>query len=384
VKDLVADITDRMIFGLVAAMFAVSVLQKFPDVAGLGFYSDLVNVWYNDRAAVSANAVVTRFVTYPAFWIADNPQVYVLVTGVVLFAAVMVSTFILMKLLGRLGLARWRALLFALSPSFLFFAYYNIDVVAVLFIVAALYFAMRQNWTISGASLGLAVATKLFPFIYIPFVWSSQRNWKERIRYVLVAFLTWLAVNLPFMVANLSDWLTMVNVQGQWGIEDSWMIFVMPRMSPLSHYLFYILLALGIAHVLRHRMSLERAWFAATLVFMLTSFKFAPQYFLYILPFTAMLGFTSLEPLLVADMLNALIIATWFTPWLNAGNPLEAYSPTQWISLARELILLAVLGYVVHPNLLKWLSEPIARVQHNPCNRTGFVVLLDNQKNRPI
>jgi len=341
-------------------------------------------VWYYDRAAVSANAVVTRFVTYPAFWIADSPQVYVLVTGVVLFAAVMVSTFILMKLLGRLGLARWRALLFALSPSFLLFAYYNIDVVAVLFIVAALYFAMRQNWTKSGASLGLAVATKLFPFIYVPFVWSSQRNWKERIRYVLVVFLTWLAVNLPFMVSNLSDWLMMVNVQGQWGIEDSWMVFVMPRMSPLSHYLFYILLALGIAHVLRHRMSLERAWFAATLVFMLTSFKFAPQYFLYILPFTAMLGFTSLEPLLVADMLNALIIATWFTPWLNAGNPLEASSPTQLISLARELILLAVLGYVVHPNLLKWLSEPIAHVQHNSCNRTGFVILLGNRKNRPI
>jgi len=357
-KETVAATTDRTVYGLVAVMFAMSLLQKFPGIVGLSFYSDLVS-WYYDPTVVSMNAVTARFVTYPAFWITNSPQGYVLVTGVFLFAALMASTFVLLKLLTMFGLPHWRALLFALSPSFIFFAYYNIDVIGVLFIVAALYFARRENWTVSAVCLGLAVATKLFPFIYIPFVWLVQRDWKQRIRYALVAFLTWLAVNLPFMVTNLSDWLLFVNVQSQWGIEDSWMIFIMPRMDPLSHYLSYFLLALGIAHLLRHRMPIERAWFAATLVFMLTSFKFPPQYFLYILPFTVILGFTSLEPLLVADMLNALIIVTWFTPWLNAGGPLEAYSPTQWISLARELVLLTVLAYLVHPTTPKWLFEPL-------------------------
>ena len=357
-KKAAADIGDRTIFSLVGVMFALSLLQKFPDVVGLNFYSDLVS-WYNDPVVVSMNAVMARFVTYPAFWIADNPQTYVLVTGVILFAALMISSFILLKLLGMLGLERWRALLFAFSPSFLFFAYYNIDVVGVLFIVASLYFAKKENWTLSAVCLGLAIATKLFPFIYIPFVWLAQRDWRQRVRYGLVACLAWGSVNLPFMVANLSDWLLFVNVQGQWGIEDSWMIFVMPRMSPFSHYLSYFLLALGIAHILRRRMTLEHAWFAATLVFMLSSFKFAPQYFLYILPFTVILGFSWLEPLLVADMLNALIIVTWFTPWLNAGNPLEASSPTQWISLVRQLILAAVLAYLVYPRFPKWLLQPL-------------------------
>ena len=107
-------------------------------------------------------------------------------------------------------------------------------------------------------------------------------------------------------------------------------------------------------------MPLERAWFAATLVFMLTSFKFPPQYFLYLLPFLVILGFDRLEPFLLADVLNVLVIVTWFTPWLSGGNPLIAESPTQWISLAREVILLGVLVYLVQPHLLKWSLQPLA------------------------
>jgi len=261
------------------------------------------------------------------------------------------------------GLERWRVLVFALSPSFIFFAYYNIDVVGVLFILGALYFALRKRWTISATCLGLAVATKVFPFIFIPFVWVTESDWKERIKYASTAFLIWLAVNVPFMIKNFSDWFLFVSVQAQWGIEDSWMIFVLPQMSPISHYLSYVLLALGIIHLLRRRMPLERAWFAATLVFMLTSFKFPPQYFLYLLPFLVILGFDRLEPFLLADVLNVLVIVTWFTPWLSGGNPLIAESPTQWISLAREVILFGVLVYLVQPHLLKWSLQPLAGAQ---------------------
>lgn len=351
--------SDGVIYGLVAMMFAVSLLQKFPGIVGMAFYCDLVS-WFYERPVVSMNAVMARFVAYPAFFVANTPQTYVLVTGIILFAALMACTFVLLKLLEILGLERWRALLFALSPSFLFFAYYNIDIVGVLFILSALYLALKQNWKVSAACLGLAVATKVFPFIYIPFVWLAQRDWKQRSEYVLVAFLTWLAVNLPFMVANLSDWMLFVNVQSQWGIENSWMIFVLPRMSPIAHYLTYLLFGLGMLHIVRRRMPLERGWFAATLLFILVSFKFPPQYFLYILPFVVILGFTRLEPLFLADLLNALIIVTWFTPWLNAGDPLEASSPTQWISLVRELVLFAVLVYLVHPTILKWSLQPLS------------------------
>jgi len=358
VKQSVSDAPDKVVWGLAAMMFALSWLQKFPGIVGLTFYSDLVS-WYYDPTVVSMNAVMARFVTYPAFLIAHDAQTYVIVTGLILFTALLASVFVLLRFLGMFGLGRWRALLFVLSPSFLFFAYYNVDVVGVFLILVALYFAGRQKWTVSAMFLGLAVATKLFPFIYVPFVWLVQRDWKQRTRYAVIAFLTWLALNLPFMIVNLSDWFLFVSVQSQWGIENSWMIFVIPRMSPISHYLSYLLLALGIIHLLRQKMPLERAWFCATLVFMLTGFKFPPQYFLYILPFTVMLGFTRLEPFVLADMLNALIIVTWFTPWLNAGNPLEAYSPTQWISLVRELILAVVLVYLVHPNVLKWSLQPL-------------------------
>ena len=350
---------DRLIVNISVTLFCISLLLKFPGIVGLAFYSDLVS-WYYDTVVISMNAVMARFVAYPALAVAHDPQTYVLVTGAILLVTVALSVHILLKLLQMFGLERWRAFLFALSPSFIFFAYYNIDVVGILFILGALYFALKRKWTFSACILGFAIATKVFPFIYIPLVWLVQPGWKERVKYASVTLLVWLALNLPFIIANFSDWYLFVSVQGQWGIEDSWMIFVLPQMSPIAHYLSYLLLILGIVHVVRQKMPLERAWFAATLVFMLSSFKFPPQYFLYVLPFVVILGFNRLEPFLLADVLNVLVIVTWFTPWLNGGNPLDASSPTQWIGLARELILFAVLVYLVQPHILKWSLQPLS------------------------
>jgi len=329
---------------------------------GFAFYSDLV-YWYYNPVVISMNAVMARFVTYPGFLLAGgNVGGYVLVTGTILFFALMLSVVLLLKLLRLFGLQSWRALLLAMSPSFFFFAYCNIDMVGILFILGALYFALKQKWTVSAVSLGLAVATKVFPILYVPFVWLEQDSWKQRVKYAAMVALVWSAVNLPFMFANFQDWYLFVSVQGQWGLENSWMIFVMPQLSPASHYLSYLLISLGVIHILRReKMPLERAWFAATLVFVLASFKFPPTYFLYLLPYVVILGCNSLE-FLVADILNALIIATWFTSWINGGDPLASSSPTQWISLVRQVILLGILMRVLRYDpraILREMLKPL-------------------------
>jgi hypothetical protein len=354
-------IPDRLVVGLIAGIFCMSVLQKFPNMIGFAFYSDLVS-WYYSPVVVSMNAVMARFVTYPGFLLAGgNVGGYVLVTGTILFFALMLSVVLLLKLLRLFGLQSWRALLLAMSPSFFFFAYCNIDMVGILFILGALYFTLKQRWTLSAASLGLAVATKVFPILYVPFVWLEQESWKQRVKYAAVVLLAWSAVDLPFMFANFQDWFLFVTVQGQWGIENSWMIFVIPQLSPASHYLSYLLISLGVIHILTRKMPLERAWFAATLVFVLASFKFPPTYFLYLLPYIVILGCNSLG-FLVADVLNALIIATWFTPWISGGNPLASSSPTQWISLMRQAILLGILMRILRYDpraILREMLKPL-------------------------
>jgi uncharacterized membrane protein len=318
--------------------------------------------WYYSPEVVSMNAVMARFVTYPGFLLAGgNVGVYVLVTGAILLFALVLSTMLLLKLLHLSGLQSWRAVLPAMSPSFLFFAYCNIDMVGILFILGALYFALKQRWTMSAGSLGLAVATKVFPILYLPFVWLEQDSWKQRVKYAAVVLLAWSAVNLPFMLVDFQDWFLFVTVQGQWGIENSWMIFVIPQLSPASHYMSYLLISLGVIHILRRgKMPLERAWFAATLLFVLASFKFPPTYFLYLLPYVVILGWNSLG-FLVADVLNALIIATWFTSWINGGNPLVSSSPTQWISLIRQILLL---GFLVR--ILRYDPRAILREMLKP------------------
>jgi hypothetical protein len=66
------------------------------------------------------------------------------------------------------------------------------------------------------------------------------------------------------------------------------------------------------------------------------------------------------------EIMNALIIALWFTPELNLGNPLISSSPVQWFAAGRQLIWLGLFIQILYPTqtarlfdrLMKRLGEP--------------------------
>ncbi|HEX3786269.1 MAG TPA: hypothetical protein VHW44_00280 [Pseudonocardiaceae bacterium] len=134
-------------------------------------------------------------------------------------------------MLGRL--ARWRALVWALGPPLVLYAFHNWDLAVVACAVGAAY-VVHRGWgraganrslaaraTVAGVLLGLGFAFKLYPIIFtVPLMlyvatggeggrWlPAGRRWDvvAPIRVAVAAVGTALVVNLPFMLLGFNGW----------------------------------------------------------------------------------------------------------------------------------------------------------------------------------
>ncbi|MEU3272241.1 glycosyltransferase 87 family protein [Saccharomonospora sp. NPDC006951] len=203
-------------------------------------YSDIQFLWlgrdidkhvfpYVDGALVDGN-LVGGSVEYPVLtgmliWagaaFADNDA------GFLLLSALLLAPFGLLTawLLGRL--AGWRALLWALGPPLVLYAFHNWDLPAVAASVAAFFVIYRARWPlavrtgVAAALLGIGFALKLYPALFVlplvlyAFTSEGGRNFRAAARVVLVAATTAIAVNLPFAVAGFDGWWASFLFQGE-------------------------------------------------------------------------------------------------------------------------------------------------------------------------
>ncbi|GLZ37442.1 hypothetical protein [Actinokineospora sp. NBRC 105648] len=162
--------------------------------------------------------------------------------GFLLASALIMAPFGLVTawLLGRLS--RWRALIWALSPPLVLYAFHNWELPVVACAVAAVYVVHRgwgaqgvarplvQRASVSAVLLGLGFAFKLYPAIFVLplmlYVLTGGRDGRElpagkrrdvggMVKVALVAMGTAAAVNLPFAIAGFDGWLASFVFQGQ-------------------------------------------------------------------------------------------------------------------------------------------------------------------------
>ncbi|MGX7823803.1 glycosyltransferase family 87 protein [Actinokineospora sp. 24-640] len=162
--------------------------------------------------------------------------------GFLLASALLMAPFGLVTawLLGRLS--RWRALIWALSPPLVLYAFHNWELPVVACAVAAVY-VVHRGWGALGADrplrpradaaavlLGLGFAFKIYPAIFVLplmlYVLTGGRGGRElpagkvrdvagMVRTALVAMGTAVAVNVPFAVVGFDGWLASFVFQGQ-------------------------------------------------------------------------------------------------------------------------------------------------------------------------
>ncbi|RKT84565.1 glycosyltransferase family 87 protein [Saccharopolyspora antimicrobica] len=245
--------------------------------------------------------------------------------------------------LGRLS--GWRALLWALSPPLVLYAFHNWDLPVVACAVAAVFVVhrwtsapLRRRATVAAVVLGLGFALKIYPALFVlPLALYVLTSGRERLdvrgalQVVGASVATAVLVNLPFVIAGFGGWAASFEFQSRrqvdlstnsiwyWGFRhwtdsadfQSAMGVVSPLLMLLS---FAVACAVG---WLRYERSGTYPWVpvsAAMLCgFLLLHKVHSPQYTLWLLPFFVLVRvrWGWIAAYLVADVAMGISIFRW-------------------------------------------------------------------------
>ena len=115
------------------------------------------------------------------------------------------------KLLSLLNLPKRNMLLYAINPFVVIELTGNLHFEAIMlfFLVWSLYLLMRRQWLTSAALLGLSVATKLIPLLFLPlfFQWfKTKRNgFMTYVMFCVAVIITFLLAFAPFFSIELIE-----------------------------------------------------------------------------------------------------------------------------------------------------------------------------------
>jgi uncharacterized membrane protein len=214
-----------------------------------------------------------------------------LVAGVLLMAAVAGPT------------RRWDALWYALAPSIVLAAYINWDLVAGALSMGMLLAWARQRQVLAGVLLGLAIATKFYPIMFVGallLLTMRTARWRPFLVTMGATAGSWLVVNVPFMVLAWDGWRRFYVFSEERGVDwgSPWLFFQnkgwpilgdtdVSRLGMVS----LGLLCLGIAALTLmapRRPRLAQICFLALAAFMMTNKVWSPQFVLWLVPFAVL------------------------------------------------------------------------------------------------
>ena len=374
-------------------IFIIGVWEHLPVVVP-NHYTDITSVFWREGIGTGAHLipynqfmfeypVLVGLLVYaassvrlivPEFSVAMN--YYTLLMDAALYPFIIGTVIVSYKIVNLIGGQKtrlWKA--FLIAPSFLMFTVYNWDMIAIFFATLSLYYYLKKDKTKSALSLGLGISAKLYPCMLLPVYLLEEKTWKDRLKIICLSVGVFLAFNSPFAIANFSKWFETWTYHAAWGIEDSWLIFFFNQMDTNAHYVGLVVLLYlvyrGLAGTSKKQYETESARviersFLMNVAWLFGNYVVTPQMALMLLPFYVFIPTISLPVVYAVEIMNALIIALWFTPELNLGNPLISSSPVQWFAAGRQLIWLGLFIQILYPTqtarlfdrLMKRLGEP--------------------------
>ena len=256
----------------------------------------------------------------------------------------------------------WDAAFFALSPALLLAGLVNWDMLAVTCVAAALWAWSRDRTVLTGAMIGLGVATKLFPLFLlggILVICLRQRRFRELGEVYLAAAVTWLLLNAPAYVAGPEDWKTFwrfnsdrtADLGSIWLVLDQRFDWSMTASTiNLWSWLFFGawcvgVLVIGLAAPATPR--LAQLGFLVVAGFLLVNKVYSPQYVLWLLPL-AVLARPRLRDQVIWQATEVVYFATvwWYLGSFLApadGGDAEFYWFAIVLRMAGELYLVGII-----------------------------------------
>ncbi|MBL8232340.1 MAG: hypothetical protein JNL98_27840 [Bryobacterales bacterium] len=246
-------------------------------------------------------------------------------------------------LLGALGIARERILIYAWAPLpiFEFWGNGHNDTLALCALVLALLAAVKHRWTLAFLTLGLSAAAKIWPLGLVPLFWRPSR-WRES----LVLPVAGILLMLPFGEGLLSNVRFLSGFLGGWRNNDSLYGLLLWATGDqyLAKYLAFALVFGAILLAVVQSMSLTKGTLLVTTVMLLVSANCHPWYVTWLLPMLvfhpslALLAWSGLIPLAYRVLPAWQLLGEWngSTPmrWLVYG-PVFALLAWEWWKLIR-------------------------------------------------
>jgi uncharacterized membrane protein len=191
-------------------------------------------------------------------------------------------------------------LMVAASPALLLAIYINWDMLAVALSALALAAWARRHETAAGVLLGLAVAAKFYPLLFLgPLFLLCLRagRMREFGRFAAGAVISWLVVNVPIMLAAWDSWSRFYTFNQQRPVDWGSIFFLtgrkgmssvndVPTLNLMGEVGFAVLsIAIALLILLApRRPRLPQVLFLVLAAFLLTNKVWSPQYILWLLP----------------------------------------------------------------------------------------------------
>jgi uncharacterized membrane protein len=261
----------------------------------------------------------------------------------------------------------WDAVLVAASPILIFQIFTNFDALATALAIGGLLAWSRRRPTLAGVLIGLGVAAKLYPALFLlPLLVLGVRTGRlaEAVRTAAVAAITWVLINLPVMLLYPRGWSEFFRLNTRrtqdmdsifnvitsftgWQGLDPGLGFWQPPvvLNAVVAVLFGLCCAaIGyIAWTAPQRPRVAQLAFLMVAAFLLVNKVWSPQFSLWLVPL-AVLALPHRRILLAWMTIDALV---WVPRMLYLYGEQNKGLPEQWFTTTVLLRDLAVVGLVI-------------------------------------
>ncbi|MEO3993292.1 MAG: hypothetical protein QN229_03145 [Desulfurococcaceae archaeon TW002] len=289
--------------------------------------------------------------------------------SLILFFFMVLCFYYIKKIVSYQGLGMWRAIFFLFFLSTILYSTYNWDLIASGLAVGSIYYFMKKDYRVSGLLLGLSIASKiltgglLIPQItyLLKDIVKGKQTLKNLILYVVFFLVGGLTPFILMYVMSVEGFFAFINHHASWYCENCVYALLIPDIfSPLHRYfyVFFGLTALTVIAIQAFRNSRDLISLAYASVGFTVSlnYVFTPQMTLMISPIAVLaLNKKELQKYLVADTANFFLIIAFFEdstlrsvisriiPIKTGFNPWTIDSPTQWLAMIRNILILVTI-----------------------------------------
>jgi uncharacterized membrane protein len=255
----------------------------------------------------------------------------------------------------------WRAAMIVFAPTMILAATINWDLIPIALVSLAFLAWSKENATLTGVLLGLAIASKFYPvfllFGFILLAWKNK-SWRPTLNMIVATFTTFLAVNIPFAIANFEGWIHFYTFNFGRSIDfgSFWYALTQIGLPTIPDDLLnfastalFLLLLIGIAILVKrapHSPNIAQISFLILAAFVVTNKVYSPQYVLWLVPL-AVLARPNWRDFLIWQFGEVIyFIAIW---WFLAGygvDESQTLTP-QWYAAATFVHIAATLYFAI-------------------------------------